>query len=638
MSTSENINITSACGNSNLTLTEVDLSPNDPSTSGVTDTSYLCDEILNASTGLDLTTCGTGNYPGVQIYRYEGTTTLAPCADWQFTWSSCCRNPAYSYPGQNGCNQNYPNAFTRTQNPSSLGQAFVATMNNADGLCNSSPDFRFSPRAFICQGQQIILNNSGIDPDGDSISYELVAPLDNITTPITYNAGYSFNNPISVVQGTTFGIDAQTGIIEIYPKNFGVSCPNPDSLEQSSMAVQVNQFRNGNLVGTTIRDIQIVTLPGCDPLDATDFGVTNIGGNTNVIQATDPDQPDTIRVCAGDSLDFEVLVIDGTNLDSFKLNTTLRQYIPETVFTYDTFGAINQMKGRLQLLTTFDHVGQYLFDIEAENTGCPVTITQLFRYVLEIIPSTIAIVTPDTTCFNSDSVIFEASGGNNFNWFKLDASPANLDCDNCETTFASPQNTETYMVWSDLEALYPGEGCRDKDTVTLVVVPPVKILGDTSICVDDTSIFTIGWDWPGDNLDSIVWNRDELLTDTFLLGLTEGIYVLSVYDTLDMTENLVCLLEDSVELAVVNCPVSIPNIFTPNGDGDNDIFFIDNIKRQAWNLTIYSRWGREVLVEKFDYQNDWDGGSLNDGTYYYTLTNQDGSILTEYKGWFQIAR
>ena len=107
---------------------------------------------------------------------------------------------------------------------------------------------------------------------------------------------------------------------------------------------------------------------------------------------------------------------------------------------------------------------------------------------------------------------------------------------------------------------------------------------------------------------------------------------------MDVTEKLVCILEDSVDLKMINCPLIIPNIFTPNGDGFNDIFFIDNIKGEAWNLTIYNRWGREVLLEIFDYQNDWDGSELNDGTYYYYLTNQNGSVLSEYKGWVQIAR
>ena len=93
-----------------------------------------------------------------------------------------------------------------------------------------------------------------------------------------------------------------------------------------------------------------------------------------------------------------------------------------------------------------------------------------------------------------------------------------------------------------------------------------------------------------------------------------------------------------MQVKVVDCPVNIPNIFTPNGDGFNDLFKIDNIDREVWNLKIYSRWGRKVLEDILDYKNDWDGGELNDGTYYYTLTNQDGAVVTEFKGWVQIAR
>jgi len=61
----------------------------------------------------------------------------------------------------------------------------------------------------------------------------------------------------------------------------------------------------------------------------------------------------------------------------------------------------------------------------------------------------------------------------------------------------------------------------------------------------------------------------------------------------------------------------IPNVFTPNGDGVNDRFVIDGLGLFPENeMMIYSRWG-SLLYRRKDYQNDWDGQNLMEGTYYY---------------------
>jgi gliding motility-associated-like protein len=71
---------------------------------------------------------------------------------------------------------------------------------------------------------------------------------------------------------------------------------------------------------------------------------------------------------------------------------------------------------------------------------------------------------------------------------------------------------------------------------------------------------------------------------------------------------------------------------TPNNDGVNDILeirYIDlyDIKK----LTIYNRWGT-IVYQSEDYQNDWDGGNVSDGVYFYVLGIVEGNDDTNYYG------
>ena len=69
--------------------------------------------------------------------------------------------------------------------------------------------------------------------------------------------------------------------------------------------------------------------------------------------------------------------------------------------------------------------------------------------------------------------------------------------------------------------------------------------------------------------------------------------------------------------------LSIPNVFTPNGDGSNDMFFITNKGISSMEVLIFNRWG--TMVYAIDSPNGyWDGktssGDAPDGTYFFMLT------------------
>lgn len=84
----------------------------------------------------------------------------------------------------------------------------------------------------------------------------------------------------------------------------------------------------------------------------------------------------------------------------------------------------------------------------------------------------------------------------------------------------------------------------------------------------------------------------------------------------------------------------IPTLFTPNGDGLNDVFEIRGLEQYDQNtLIIVNRWGNEVYHQT-NYQNNWAGDGLNEGTYYYVLrvkNNADTDWKT-FKGYTTLIR
>ncbi|NSW45989.1 MAG: gliding motility-associated C-terminal domain-containing protein, partial [Bacteroidales bacterium] len=101
-----------------------------------------------------------------------------------------------------------------------------------------------------------------------------------------------------------------------------------------------------------------------------------------------------------------------------------------------------------------------------------------------------------------------------------------------------------------------------------------------------------------------------------------------------------CEIEKSlnVQMNTVVVLPSINNVFTPNGDGINETWEIDNLEQFKENeLFIYNRWGNEVYTTK-NYSNNWNGSDLNEGTYFYILKLKVCDEWQEYSGYITILR
>ena len=94
----------------------------------------------------------------------------------------------------------------------------------------------------------------------------------------------------------------------------------------------------------------------------------------------------------------------------------------------------------------------------------------------------------------------------------------------------------------------------------------------------------------------------------------------------------------TVRITVTPRKLRIPNVFTPNGDGKNDVWELEGAEGfDRIELTVVNRWGNEVYRSR-DYRGDWNGGNLNEGTYYYSLVTHKGNVQESYAGWVLIKR
>jgi gliding motility-associated-like protein len=100
-----------------------------------------------------------------------------------------------------------------------------------------------------------------------------------------------------------------------------------------------------------------------------------------------------------------------------------------------------------------------------------------------------------------------------------------------------------------------------------------------------------------------------------------------------------CVLQDNIQVRVLEMPF-IPNAFTPNGDGVNDVWKIEYLDSYPGvNVNVYNRFGIKVFGS-IGYLKPWDG-SLNGqilpvGTYYYVINPRIG--LPVFKGWVALIR
>jgi len=229
------------------------------------------------------------------------------------------------------------------------------------------------------------------------------------------------------------------------------------------------------------------------------------------------------------------------------------------------------------------------------------------------IPATITF-TGGTQICEGDSLFITANNVvSNISW----TPTATVSDPNSNFTYVFPSSNETYTVTGN-----DANGCAVSNSVNIIVnTVNASIIANPSsgtvpltVDFDNTSSNGIIYNWNFGNGETETTNN---LNSTQTIYGTEGTYIV----TLTAISAAGCTDVTTVIINVYpECTVSVPNVFSPNGDGINDELGVNCSQTLTkMNMQIFDRWGKKV-IELTDPTQTWDGGDNSEGTYYYVLS------------------
>ncbi len=593
---------------------------------------------------VEKTTCkdpSNGTLPGVTRFVYTGTANLPPSTNWQMIFTGEMNNRT-----QAGRSNSITNIIFGID-----GQlmALEARLNNMNGP-NSSPNFTSIPTPFYCINRFQQYNQGAVDPDNDSLSFSLVDAIKGDGGTTQYNFPYSGGMPLSAAAGT-FSFDKISGQLSF----------QPDILQRALVVNKVEEYKDGVLVGSSMREMTFIVLDNCNNNPPTGkIDSTNITGGAA--------KGNTVNVCAN-TPDVQ-FVINGTDADSDQVAITINNLPQGAVATVN-----NSQPGRPQVNFSWNTenvaLGNYNFFITYIDDACPLYSSQTVAYTINVVaPMEISheIIKPTNCIFRQHIAINIQHGIIPRKVTVKNSSGITLN-EYLDTTGVIVDSFKpgTYTVFAESEALQ----CKAQYTFTVAhsgtyPIPPA-IADDVDHCIGDpvqplpvTPVHDASLNWYGtDGLrqeGTPTYQTDKAGVYQWLVTQQVGVCE-SVSDTLTVT------VHDFPEIRILNTPESICA-----GDGihlqatggvkyewlpeDKVVYYNDSAYayvRQASEYTVkgYSEYGcanadtiSYTNIEPcctFSYPGAFTPNSdgLNDGWHPVTYGNMDFYLLSVYNRWGQ---
>jgi gliding motility-associated-like protein len=405
---------------------------------------------------------------------------------------------------------------------------------------------------------------------------------------------------------------------------------------------------------------------------------------------------DTMIVCIGDTLDFDILFMSAEAGQTTTVTTT------STMSDYHVVSntPANNVDFSAYAVAQAADTGFQTVNFVATDNGTPVAMTNISLTIL-VLPVPVADAGNDTSLCHGP-VQLQATGGTVYSW-----SPATgLSNPNIANPIANPSVTTTYVV-----EVFNGS-CTDYDTITVFTGPVITAGPDTTFCAGghvqlaSSGVGAVSYHWspsaglsnpnvsnpvasPGSTTTYVVnitdatgCNSYDSVTVTIIPPVSSSFFTITpdpdyyVNDILTFTDTSAsadawywnsgdgdtstaqnithtyllpgtytichtavftgqCYESQCRTIEILAEPIVIPNVVTPNGDGINDLLVFKNLEYYPGSaLSIYNRWGT-LLYESPDYGNNWNGKDYADGVYYYIL-RQNNIRQSVYHGFFHL--
>ena len=140
--------------------------------------------------------------------------------------------------------------------------------------------------------------------------------------------------------------------------------------------------------------------------------------------------------------------------------------------------------------------------------------------------------------------------------------------------------------------------------------------------------YTYAYEWiiyPADNPDEPLLRRFEPETEyTFYDSGTFGVQLKITYTSIDGSSTPIDEESEPIMIVISESSLKVPNAFSPNGDGVNDVYYITFQSLVKLELSIFNRWGQRICERNLsNIDQGWDGTfggkDVKDGVYFVVV-------------------